>query len=271
MAIELTQDEELAILRRRQDALLREEIKQKASVSAPPPVSQNSLISWGGVVKGVKTIIKIAVISIVAIAGFALLTGAAGAVLTANPSFAPVLGPVVEAMTSVNSFINGMLGTVGSYISGIKLASAAEAGSLGTTIAGASVVGGGAAMVASQKATIASTMTTGPDTTALLSSKKSALAAGVSTSADTLMALPDSPVELTNASRVIQGMSAHDSTIAQKAAMKNAVHAATDLVQEKIHQSRALTAVERVQQAQQSKGTWAERVTAPTADSTRTV
>ncbi|MBA4274964.1 MAG: hypothetical protein C0436_04855 [Alphaproteobacteria bacterium] len=260
MAIDLTPEEELMIARQRAASARANAAVERVLPSAPS-------VTWGGVVKGVKSIVKTTFVVVASTAAFVFAAGFLSAVVAANPALAPYLGPVVSFMQSACTMLYGALGTAGSYLSNLPLLGASLTESVGATALTASALGG-AAVVASHKATLAShasmpvTPDIDPTTLSTITAKKTAamnVAQAPAVDTGMLNALPDSPHELRIASEILQQNSQSQSAALSKtAAMKTAAHVAADETHDAIRHRRE--ALARVQKAHADKTTWVERV-----------
>lgn len=259
--MDLTPEEELMIARQRAAAARANAAVERTLPSAPG-------ITWGGAIKGIQSIVKTTFVVVASTAAFVFATGFLSAVVAVNPALAPYLGPVVGFMQSACTMLYGALGTAGSYLSTLPAMGAGLTESVGATTLTASALGG-AAVVASHKATLASQATSMPITpdidpttlSTITAKKTAAINATQAPAIDTgmLNALPDSPHELRMASEMLQQSSQSQSAALSKtAAMKTAAHVAADETHDAIRHRRE--ALERVQKAHADKATWVERV-----------
>lgn len=299
MAIELTPEEEVQILRQRLADAQRmnaqtngqragAEMQARGMVSPPvsPPASPtlaNTGITWGGVVKGVKAIVKYAVIAVVLTAAFVFATGFLTAAAAYSPAFASVIGPVLPYMQGAVAGIYNFLGAAGTYLSGFSLGSAAAGAgtSVGTAAAAAAI--GGTALIAGNKAAMHHVATgampmdssAGIDPAAMgaLASKKNVIASQAAQTQPapvdntTLMALPDSPHELQAASQTLQNTAANNAQAHAAHAnhstlnnIKAATHIAHDAVEETLATRRGALARLQQAQAELAQKSWVERV-----------
>lgn len=290
MAITLTPEEEIMVLRKRlaeaeSGKALNEEryvasqweragadmraAGQTGSV-APAPANAGGT-KWGGMIAGAKTIVKYVVVATVLTVGFLFLSGFLSAFVAANPGFLPgIMGPLSSSMDWVAQGIIGLwkssaagLSSVGSYFTS---AAAGGAGISGSTVATASALGVGGAVVSAKLMGNQLAAVPDVDHSALLAAatKKTVAsqAATAQPNSDALFALPDSPNELRSASDALQSAQAQQAaTHSKTAAIKTAAHVAADETHDAIEQrSKAL---DRVRQAQADRRSWVERIAEP--------
>jgi hypothetical protein len=285
MAIELTPAEEALILEQRikaarpQDIGVQNAQPQPApsaipSIEPPTPEKKSRTFTetvgtvWGGMVRGVKKIIKWTVIAVVATAAFVFLTGFLGGVAAASPTLAPWITPVLtHVMQPICNGIAG-LGNIGSFFTGISSSVSTGANSLiAATGIGASAVAinkmvathHASTHVVSQLPDVSFVSDPNHAMNAALAAKKTTIAQQTMDQGDMMNALPDSPNELVAATKTLTHAS---SAVHASHGAETAAHVAADKTHESMHRSR-VNAAEQIRAARAAQSSWVERIGSP--------